>query len=80
MIPVLHGIIIKEFNNANIFVLCQKQRASYVQEYAINNPNYGWFLLRTHYLEGKYFDIDVTERIAILRGLDAHRVIYHSIY
>lgn len=38
-----------------------------------------WYLLRTHYLKGKYFDLDVTYRFAVLRGVDAHRIIYHSI-
>jgi len=29
---------------------------------------------------GKYFDIDVTDKFAVLRGVDAHRIIYHSIW
>jgi hypothetical protein len=55
-------------------------RSTYVEEIAINVKPMQWFRLRTHYLNGKYFDIDVTENIAILRGVDAHRVIYHSIW
>jgi hypothetical protein len=29
---------------------------------------------------GRYFDIDVTRKFAILRGVDAHRVIFHGIW
>jgi hypothetical protein len=36
--------------------------------------------MRTHYLFGHYFDIEVTNKFAILRAVDAHRVIYHSIW
>jgi hypothetical protein len=39
-----------------------------------------WYILRTHYLFGHYFDIEVTEKFAILLGLDVHLIIYHSIW
>jgi hypothetical protein len=36
--------------------------------------------MKTHYLDGKYFDIDVEEQFAIVRGYDSHKVIYHSVH
>jgi hypothetical protein len=51
-----------------------------VQEIGLNLDTDEWFLLKTHYLEEKYYDIDITDKFAILAGHDSHRVIYHSIW
>lgn len=70
--------MIKEFNEQTLFLLCQRNIITYVNEYGLHKND--WFFLRRHYLNGQYFDIDVTHDFAILRGVDAHRVIYHSIW
>lgn len=36
--------------------------------------------MKTHYLSGRYFDIDITNEFSIIRGVDAHRVIFHGIW
>ena len=33
-----------------------------------------------HHLNGRYFDIDITNEFTILRGVDEHRIIITGIY
>lgn len=70
--------MIKEFNEETLFLLCNRNIITYVSEYGLYKND--WFFLRRHFLNGQYFDIDVTHDFAILRGVDAHRVIYHSVW
>jgi hypothetical protein len=39
-----------------------------------------WFRMKTHFLMGRYFDFVVTDKFAIARGVDAHRVIVHGFW
>lgn len=39
-----------------------------------------WFQVKTHFLFGHYSDLEITDSFAILRGVDSHLIIYHSIW
>ena len=36
--------------------------------------------MKNHSLESKYFEIDISDKFAIIKGIDAHLVIFHSLY
>ena len=36
--------------------------------------------MRTYLLKGRSSDVDISKRIAVIRGVDAHRVIFHSVW
>lgn len=39
-----------------------------------------WFRLNQYSIKGRASDVDVSKRIAVIRGVDAHTVIFHSIW
>lgn len=39
-----------------------------------------WFKVNEYKFRGKAFGIDVSSTIAVIRGIDSHRVIFHSKY
>ena len=39
-----------------------------------------WFRINEFHMEGRTSDVDISKEIAIIRGVDSHRVIFHSIW
>ena len=59
------------------FINKNRGEDSYLEEIGLNLKSLSWYHIKTHYLYGRYYDIDITNKFAILRGRDAHRIIYH---
>lgn len=36
--------------------------------------------MKNHTLDGKYFDLVIEDQFAVVRGVDAHLIIYHSVW
>jgi hypothetical protein len=39
-----------------------------------------WFRINEFNIDGRSSDVDISRRIAVIRGVDSHRVIFHSIW
>jgi hypothetical protein len=70
---------VKTLNHTVLMVMCERQQNSFVLEFVLFQMK-SWFKLKTHYLTGRYFDMHITNNFALLRGIDAHRVLYHGVW
>jgi len=49
-------------------------------EFNIDIKKNEWFRINEFHMEGRTSDVDISKEIAIIRGVDSHRVIFHSIW
>ncbi|CAD8059755.1 unnamed protein product [Paramecium sonneborni] len=77
-ITVLHGTTMAEFNNSYILILQERGVINTLVEIGLFEND--WFRVKTHYLTGKYSEIDIIPEFTILRGKDEHRIIRTGIY
>ncbi|CAK57567.1 unnamed protein product (macronuclear) [Paramecium tetraurelia] len=71
--------LIKTHRNV-VMIMVEHNSYNLILEYCIYSQDQKLFYIKTHYLDGKYFDIDIEEQFAIVRGYDGHKIIYHSIH
>ncbi|CAD8083356.1 unnamed protein product [Paramecium primaurelia] len=71
--------LIKTYINI-IMIMVEHNSYNHILEYCIYSQDQKLFYIKTHYLDGKYFDIDIEDQFAIIRGYDGHKIIYHSIH
>ncbi|CAD8115982.1 unnamed protein product [Paramecium sonneborni] len=71
--------LIKSYQNI-IMIMIEQNSYNHIIEYCIYSQDKKLFYMKTHYLDGKYFDIDIEDQFAIIRGYDGHKIIYHSIH
>jgi hypothetical protein len=55
-------------------------RRHWAVEFAINLPQSYWLRINNYDLKGRASDIDISSTIAIIRGIDFHQVVFHSIW
>ncbi|CAD8112843.1 unnamed protein product [Paramecium sonneborni] len=71
--------LIKSYQNV-IMIMVEHNSYNYILEYCIYSQDNKLFYIKTHYLDEKFFDIEIVDQFAIVRGYDGHKIIYHSIH
>jgi hypothetical protein len=49
-------------------------------DFKLNMEKGEWFRINDYNLDGRVSDVDISKRIAIIRGVDSHRVLFHSVW
>jgi hypothetical protein len=64
-----------QYNDESLIVLTEgvgeKRRHSAI-EFALNQVDGTWLKVQSHDLKGRVSDVDISEGIAIIRGIDSH--------
>lgn len=81
VVRVENGIKMAQYNDESLVVLQKvSEQRHRVIDFSIDVGKDAWFVLNEYAIHGVATDIDITRSFFVVRGVDSHQVLFHSIY
>lgn len=81
-IRVERGFKFDQYNDQSLLILAKTESS---HKFALTDISFDigkalWFVLNEHAIPGQANDVDIAKRIAVIKGVDSHHVVFHSVY